>query len=236
MILLQKKKKRKKEKRKDANPAPFLRHILLSECALKDTAHAGPQSAGPFSGGDPIAALSHCPCQPWAHSGGDLNARGGGSTAKAPLVNSLQWEDGSHGMMRTSFWEELPEYKIENGNNNRKIHSASLTVLYQETKVFTYNLASNLRSEWWGRQRWRQQRVGWATLCSLQGCRAILDFPLWNPILLVVRPSASPPCPNAGHRAAVMTPTSALYSCPHHSVPHRGTCMMFEIRSCFPSP
>ena len=51
-------------------------------------------------------------------------------------------------MMRTSFWEELPESKMENGNNNRKIHSAYLTVLYQETKVFTYNLASSLRSEW----------------------------------------------------------------------------------------
>ena len=40
-------------------------------------------------------------------------------------------------MMGTRFWEELPESKVENGNNNRKIHSAYLTVLYQETKVVT---------------------------------------------------------------------------------------------------
>ena len=60
-----------------------------------------------------------------------------GSTGRTPWVNSLQQENDSHCMMGPRFWEELPETKVENGNNNRKIHSAYLTVLYQETKVFT---------------------------------------------------------------------------------------------------
>ena len=57
------------------------------------------------------------------------------------------WQDSLVQQFATGGWfslhdgnqvlEELPKSRVENGNNKRKIHSAYLIVLYQETKVFT---------------------------------------------------------------------------------------------------
>ena len=124
----------KKEARTE--PSSLSKTHIPHERTLKDTAHAGPQSAGHCNGG-PNRCMKLLPPPAMSTLWSQFERWRWGSTARTPWVNSLQQEDGSHCMMGTRFWEELPESKVENGNNNRKIHSAYLTVLYQETKVVT---------------------------------------------------------------------------------------------------
>ena len=129
MILLPKKEAR-------TEPSSRSKTHIPHECTLKDTAHAGPQSAGHCSGG-PNRCIKSPPPPTMSTLWSLFECWRWGSTGRTPLVNSLQQEDSSLCMMGIRFWEELPESKVENGNNNRKIYSAYLIVLYQETKVFT---------------------------------------------------------------------------------------------------
>ena len=171
------------------------------------------------------------------------------------------WQDSLVQQFATGGWfslhdgnqvlEELPKSRVENGNNKRKIHSAYLIVLYQETKVFTLQsctkpmirMARPMEVE---TGAWRtghpeqpagilggsQGSLTWKRFSSPSGPKsipshhqnntlALLDFPPGAPYS-VVHPSASPPCPSVWHRTAEMIPTSLFYSQPH-PIPHRGT-------------
>lgn len=250
----------KKEARTE--PSSLSKTHIPHERTLKDTAHAGPQSAGHCNGG-PNRCMKLLPPPAMSTLWSQFERWRWGSTARTPWVNSLQQEDGSHCMMGTRFWEELPESKVENGNNNRKIHSAYLTVLYQETKVVTLQscikpVIRMVRPMEVERGACRtghpeqpagvlggcQGSLTWKRFSSPSGPKSITlsspeqypgppRLPTWKPTWQrVVHPSASPPCPSVWHRAAEMIPTSPFYSQPH-SIPHRGTLLMFETRACF---
>ena len=209
----------------------------------------------------PIAALSHRPRRPWAHCGVYLNAGGGAALAGLPgstvcnrrIALFAWWESGSGKSYLNLRWKMATIIE-------KYIQPTSLCCIKKQ-KSSLYNHASSLWSEWRGQWRWRQERVGQATQSSLQGywvgprahspgrdslphqvpnpspshhqnnTLALLDFPPGSPYS-VVHPSASPPCPSVWHRAAEMIPTSPVYSQPH-SIPHRGTLLMFETRACF---